>query len=278
MSKKIYVDAGHGSTTNGKYDPGAVYKTRIEADDNLRIASAISAALQKAGFSTKMSRTGKNQTVNRVSDANNWGADAFISCHRNSAAIPGSNPRQIDTSANGWEIYTKEKYTDGDNKLAQAINRHVIAAGVQRVRGGGVKRNTYATLASLKMPAVLAEWGFIGNTTDNQLFDQNLNAYANAVVKALEEIYGTQTALKPPLPPADTAFKAGDAVTITAPYAASAFAKAPSSSMMIGQKRVITRIITDKAAVFPYQLGKIAGDTSSKNTTGFAKSSGIKKA
>ena len=69
----------------------------------------------------------------------------------------------------------------------------------------------------------------------------------------------------------------GDKVRVVAPYAPSAFAKAATASAVIGQTRFITNIFTDKTVEFHFQLGVKAGDKSSANTTGFARSTGIEK-
>ncbi|MGX1430491.1 N-acetylmuramoyl-L-alanine amidase [Cytobacillus horneckiae] len=76
---KIYIDPGHGGT-----DPGAVGNGLQEKALILQISNRIRDLL--AGYSNaevKMSRTG-DQTVSlaqRTTDANNLGADFFLSIH-----------------------------------------------------------------------------------------------------------------------------------------------------------------------------------------------------
>jgi len=191
MSKKIYISAGHG--ING--DPGAVgiAGTRIEADDNLTLSIAVEQAAKNRGYQTRMARTVKNLigSFDRIRDATNWGADCYIEIHRN-----GSN----DPTANGWEIWTSRNPSSGSTALANAINKRTIEAGVQSQRG--IKKNTRNVdrMESLNphMPCVLTEHGFVNNTRDNQLFDQNLSAYANAIVTALDDVYGAVPAPQNP--------------------------------------------------------------------------------
>ena len=70
-------------------------------------------------------------------------------------------------------------------------------------------------------------------------------------------------------------FKVGDNVEITGKYSNSAYGSSARNSVAIGWKRVIVKIYPD--GKYPYQLGAKPGDTSSKNTTGFADKNSIKK-
>jgi N-acetylmuramoyl-L-alanine amidase len=182
---KIYIDAGHGNQ-----DPGAVgLNGRREADDNLRLATAVNQILLNLGFTTKMTRTANNfKSINRAVEANNWGADLLLSIHRNAFADP---------TAHGYETFTKVSFSAGDDRIAQAVHRRVVAAGVQRDRG--VKRQNFGLLTSAKMPAILAEYNFVTNARDNELFDRNINAYAEATAQAIVEVYG-RPATPPPTP------------------------------------------------------------------------------
>lgn len=67
----------------------------------------------------------------------------------------------------------------------------------------------------------------------------------------------------------------GDRVTITAPYAPSAYAKTATATSAIGQRRYITQIYAN--AAYPYRLGVKKGDNSTATTTGFAAKNGLKK-
>ena len=82
--KKIFIDAGHGGA-----NPGASYKGRREADDVFRLSSAVAGLLKKqSGVEVRMSRTSDDdpEISRRTADANAWGADYFISIHRNALA------------------------------------------------------------------------------------------------------------------------------------------------------------------------------------------------
>ncbi|MCL2698037.1 MAG: N-acetylmuramoyl-L-alanine amidase [Oscillospiraceae bacterium] len=173
---RVWIDAGHGNS-----DPGAVNGERREADDNLRLAKTVKAVLEKRGFITGMTRTSNSFTTGRVQAAAEFKADVYLSLHRND---------NEGTSGNGYETITKEKYSKADNTLAQAIHNRIIAAGVQRDRG--IKRINLQTLTAIpvSMAACTMEFGFIRDSRDNELFDQNMQRYAEAVAGGVIDIYG----------------------------------------------------------------------------------------
>ncbi|MDR2557947.1 MAG: N-acetylmuramoyl-L-alanine amidase [Oscillospiraceae bacterium] len=174
---KIWIDAGHGNK-----DPGAVgLNNRREADDNLRLAMLVEPLLRARGFGTGMTRTANNFTTSRVTAAMNANADIYLSLHRND---------NKGESGHGYETITKENFSSADNALAQAVHRRMVEAGIQRDRG--IKRINLSTLTSL--PARIAgctlEVGFMRNQRDNELFDQNLQRYARAIVQGVCDVYG----------------------------------------------------------------------------------------
>lgn len=77
-------------------------------------------------------------------------------------------------------------------------------------------------------------------------------------------------------PAPSTDFKVGDQVVITGKYSNSAYGSAARNSVAIGWTRYIVKIYAD--GKYPYQLGAKKGDSSSKNTTGFADKNSIRKA
>jgi len=77
MSKaKIYIGVGHGSG-----DSGAVNGKRRECDDNLRLALKVKEYFANQPVEVKFSRlSNSGLDINgRCNEANNWGADYFIS-------------------------------------------------------------------------------------------------------------------------------------------------------------------------------------------------------
>ena len=82
---KIAVDAGHGGS-----DYGATYNGRAEKDDNLKLALAVGDILEKNGIDVVYTRTTDEYETpfKKATDANNSGADLFVSIHRNSSEKP----------------------------------------------------------------------------------------------------------------------------------------------------------------------------------------------
>ena len=111
MSKKIYIDPGHGGV-----QPGAVKGSRKEKDDVLRLALKIKELLTGQDCEVRLSReTDIDVDINdRCNDANSWGADYFLSIHRNSAG----------TTATGNEIWIYSKATD----ITEAKARNLLNA------------------------------------------------------------------------------------------------------------------------------------------------------
>jgi N-acetylmuramoyl-L-alanine amidase len=183
---KIYIDAGHGGN-----DTGAVWGTRREAPDNLRLAQAVQARLDHIGFETMMSRTGNyNKTVKvRTDEANAWGAEFFLSLHRNWWS---------DSTANGYETFIQPNDNKGSKRFQEAIHKRMVAAGVQRDRGQ--KTQNFHVTRESKMPAILVETGFVSNTQDNLLYDRNFDKYADAAVQGIIDVLGTPAKPPPPSP------------------------------------------------------------------------------
>ena len=153
---KICFDYGHGGR-----DPGAIYNGRRESMDNLdlglRVAELVSANGLKIGQTRIIDKD--LSLKERVDFANGGNYDYFISFHRN-AFKP--------EVANGAEVFVHPKSSPRARKLAEEIQRGLVACGF---RNRGVKIADFYVLRGTKMPAVLLEIGFIDNSLDNLLFD-----------------------------------------------------------------------------------------------------------
>jgi len=176
MSKKIFIDAGHGGN-----DPGAVNSSRQEKADNLRFSLALGKRLQENGFQVLQSRTTDVALSlnDRSRAANNWKADLAIIVHRNSFS---------NASANGQEVWIYTKVDQKTKNFANAIYNEIINVYAQSKRG--VKQSDLHMVRETSMPAVLLEIGFISNTLDNQKFDEHFNSYVEAVTKAICKEFG----------------------------------------------------------------------------------------
>jgi N-acetylmuramoyl-L-alanine amidase len=171
----VCIDAGHG----GK-DIGANSGNRLEKDDTLEFALELKEKLEQKDIRVVMTR--ETDDFLKLSDrnqiANDAQADYFISIHRNSG------------KGNGVEEWINA-YPDQEAQMyAEAILSNLDAIGISGNRG--VKKGTqddatedYAINRDSNMPSVILELGFVNSQTDNELLDQNLDSYAEAICEGI---------------------------------------------------------------------------------------------
>lgn len=174
MTKKIYLDAGHGGS-----DSGAVGFGLKEKDIVLKIVKYTRDYLNNnyTGHSIRLSRsTDKYLTLTqRTNDANNWGATVFVSFHINAGGGIGYE----DFIFNGT-------VSNATKSLQNAIHKEVSK---HFTKNRGKKRANFAVLRQSKMPAVLTECGFIDNKTDTDFLrkDSNLKKLGESHAKGIAE-------------------------------------------------------------------------------------------
>lgn len=166
-SRKVIIDAGHGGE-----EPGAVYQSRQEKADTLRLALAVGQILSENGVDVGYTRVTDvyQSPFEKAQMANNWGADFFLSIHRNAMPVPGT--------ASGTEslVYANE---GAAAVLASNINEELRNMGWNDL--GIIERPGLIVLRRTEMPAVLVEAGFIDNEADNKFFDANFEKVAQAI-------------------------------------------------------------------------------------------------
>lgn len=200
--KKIFIDPGHGGV-----QPGACKGKRKESDDVLRLSLKVAEYLKEQNCEVKLSRTA-NKTVSitaRCKEANKWGADYFLSVHRNSGK----------STATGNEIWVHSKANEKTQYKASVILASLCKADSLKNRGvkkGAVSYTDYGVNKNTSMPSALLEVGFISNVSDNEVFDSRLDdmalAIAKGTLKAVGEEYKEQK--KDDFFPARGYFKKGD--------------------------------------------------------------------
>lgn len=173
----IALDAGHGGS-----DPGAVYNGRREKDDNLKLAMAVGDILKNEGMDVFYTRDNDiyETPFKKATDANNSGADYFVSFHRNS----GENPN----AASGVQVLI---YSEGGEKeqLAENILDNLTDLGFKDL--GVIERPNLVVLKRTNMPAVLIETGFINNDSDNEKFDDEFEQIAAAIADGILKTIGS---------------------------------------------------------------------------------------
>lgn len=176
---KVCIDPGHGDTDGVTANAD---NTRLEKDDNLRIALLVRKYLEEYGATVVMTRSDDTfvELEERCTIANDAKADMYVSLHRNS----------YDGDIRGVEIWVHNKEPKEDTVLAQNIMSRLSEAGISENRGVqygyvGIPGDNYYVNADTKMPSCLVELGFITDETDNRLFDKNIDAYAKAVAEGI---------------------------------------------------------------------------------------------
>ncbi len=175
----VVIDPGHGGN-----DPGAVNGTRQEKDDNLRIALKVKECLEEKGIDVVLTRTVDIflSLEDRCKFANSRSADLFVSLHRNSA----------ESSVGGVEIWVGSDNTYRARSLAKNMLKGLKEAGISDDRGVkvgyiGDRNKDYYVNKNTDMTSCLVELGFITSDEDNELYDKNLDAYAQAIADAIEK-------------------------------------------------------------------------------------------
>lgn len=192
---KVFIDAGHGG-----FDSGAVNKNRREKDDTLRLSLKIGEFLNNRGIDVNYTRTNDASLANNTNDdlnarcikANEWGADYFISIHRNSAGV----------GANGAENWIHSKSNPHTINFGQHILNAVIDATGYRNRGLkkgyiGNSNVDFAVNRLTNMTSCLLELGFISNDDDNRIFDEKFEQMARAIADALCDVGGVNKGEQP---------------------------------------------------------------------------------
>lgn len=192
---KAYLDAGHG----GK-DTGAIgVNNESESNNVLYLAKKVNEELNRRGHVTRMSRmsdtyppsnyVSQSESLNwRAEDANNFGADVYLSFHMNSYK---------DSSANGIEVLYGRNASQTSKDLASYMCNSLAGIGF---KNRGAKEQGATVLEKSNMPAVTLENGFITNAHDLELYKNNQQAFVNIICDVLEIFFGKGNVVPSPEP------------------------------------------------------------------------------
>ncbi len=172
----IVLDAGHGGA-----NPGATYEGRRESDDALALTLAVGRLLGERGVDVYYTRTADiyESPYQKAMEANEAGADYFISIHRNSSPYPNQYT--------GVESLVYNTYGEAA-RMAANINEQLERVGF--VNQGVNERRNLVVLNRTRMPAVLVEVGFINTDADNRLFDERFDDIAEAIADGIMQTLG----------------------------------------------------------------------------------------
>ena len=183
----ICLDAGHGMTTPGKQTPpyadGSVIK---ECEQNYPIMYLLKEELARCGFLVIMTNNDMQYDLSledRVAEAEEAGAEVFISLHKNAAP----EYKWSDVSGSEAIVY---RYGGNAETLAQDIMGYVTVDTSEKYRG--VKEGNFYVLRETSMPAVLLELGFMTNKTDAEDMRNPIaqKRYAKAICKGVCQFFG----------------------------------------------------------------------------------------
>ena len=178
---KVYINPGHDT----KYDSGAVNPNSglRECDVALKIGSKAMKYLTAAGCDCRLLQSDnlyydsdyEDRTVPVCEDANNWGADVFVSIHCNAC----------NGNARGTEVECYNSDSKGGT-LAKAIQNQIVTSlpvidrGVKEMPGLIVLKHT-------DMPAVLVETAFIDNDADAAFLENKADEFARAIARGVTD-------------------------------------------------------------------------------------------
>ncbi len=181
MAIKIYIDQGHnpknpnaGAEGNGLREQDIVYPIGILLAELLDSNADFETKLSRPTPETQIGTSNSTSLRLRVADANEWGADYFLSLHTNASDIASA------TGSEGFAFYRPSAAFS----LGEDILREMSALTGLRNRGMQVRTNLYV-LRKTDMPAVLIELGFITNPTDAFLMRDEPELFAEGIYRGI---------------------------------------------------------------------------------------------
>ncbi|PIN90221.1 hypothetical protein COU60_01925 [Candidatus Pacearchaeota archaeon CG10_big_fil_rev_8_21_14_0_10_34_76] len=184
----IVIDAGHGmgNAKPGVYDPGAVFGDLHEADINLDVSERVKDDLAEKGYIVNNLRESLNVELPlsaRAKNANELGAEVFVSVHVNS--YEGESE-----SAKGVRTYYFPGSVEG-KELGKYVQDNLIEILEDNVEGfsqnyEGLREGNFKVLRETDMPAILVEMGFITNERDRRYMVENSDVIAEGIAEGID--------------------------------------------------------------------------------------------
>lgn len=186
MAIKIFIDQGHnpsnpnaGAEGNGLYEQNITYEVGILLAELLNANQNFDVKLSRPTPETSLGNSNSESLAARASEANNWGADYFISIHANASTI---------SAATGTEAFVYSTTTPAYTLAERIVENISEKTGIPN-RGVFVRPSLYV-LRKTTMPATLVELGFITNPGDAELMDKHPNLFAEGIYNGILEYFG----------------------------------------------------------------------------------------
>ena len=174
---KVYIDAGHNHSGG---DTGAEGNGLREQDVTFGIADKLRVLLEGAGLKVRMSRNALEDNVGRtvtesingrVSMANEWGAELFVSIHCNSGG------------GTGCEVLVYEHGSEAA-RVAQRVC-DAVCARLGLAKRGVKARPDLGVLRGTACPAVLVETAFLDHAADSAKLRERQAEFAQAIFEGV---------------------------------------------------------------------------------------------
>ena len=187
MSIKIYIDQGHnprdfntGAEGNGYFEQDITYDIGRRLYRLLEANPNFTPKLSRESEDTVLGYSNSSSLVERVRDANSWGADVFISLHTNASE---------NENASGAEVLIYSLDLDVPRELGTDILEELTLITGLRNRGLKERPGLYV-LRRTNMPALLVEMGFISNSNDANLMVNSPELFARGIYRGILKYYG----------------------------------------------------------------------------------------
>ncbi len=187
MAIKIYIDQGHnprdfntGAEGNGYYEQDITYEIGRRLYNLLRDNDEFEPRLSRPTPDTVLGTSNSSSLRVRVEEANEWGADVFISLHNNAAENPNASGNEALVYGPGSTVAVAL----GENILEQLT----LTTGLRN--RGIVYRPGLYVLKETEMPAVLVEMGFISNPYDADLLANSPYLFSTGIYRGILRYYG----------------------------------------------------------------------------------------
>lgn len=179
----VFLDPGHGGADEGCQREGVQEKTI-----NLAIAKIAKSQLEALGYRVILSREEDVYMAkeDRVKEANESGADIYVSIHQNAAD---------ETDVSGMEVWYDGTDTTRDNKRLALLIRQQTARSIgtaeRELRGDADFHVTGSTV----MPACLIETGFLSNPEERELLltEEYQTKIASGITSGIEYYFHPKT-------------------------------------------------------------------------------------
>jgi len=174
-NKVIVIDAGHGYPDNGAASSNGITENEI----NLKIALKLQQLLEQSGSTVILTRSDENgiyeldkstlkekkvsDLKNRVKIGNESSADIFVSIHLNKIPQP---------QYYGWQTFFRQN-DENSEVLAKLIQQNIKQVIQTENKREALAIKDKYIVDNIKLPICIVECGFLSNTEEEKLLQQD---------------------------------------------------------------------------------------------------------